>query len=174
MDAGPDHPHPIIRDGLLTLRPTTDADPDLLARWFADPEVFRWWGGRALARDEVAAKYTGQRCPDVESHVVELGGEAIGYIQYHRAGPGEAGLDMMLLPAYRDQGIGPRVARAMVEHLRSAFGWSDITADPAMDNPRAIRAWRKAGFTVEEAWPDHPDGPALLMRLPESARAGGG
>jgi aminoglycoside 6'-N-acetyltransferase len=152
-------------DEKLTLRPSTDHDLDLLAEWFADPEVFRWWGGRPLGRDDVAAKYTGRRCPRVESFIVDLGGRPIGYIQYHLEGPGQAGLDMMLLPAFRGRGLGPRAARMLLGHLRSERGWTDITVDPASDNPRAIRGWEKAGFAVEREGPDHPGGPALLMRL---------
>jgi aminoglycoside 6'-N-acetyltransferase len=72
---------------------------------------------------------------------------------------------MMLLPGSRGSGIGPRAARLLIAHLRSARGWKDITVDPAQDNARAIRAWEKAGFAIEGDWPDHPDGPALLMRL---------
>ena len=167
------HSHPSLRQDGFVLRPSTDADLDQLAGWFADPEVFRWWGGRPLARDVVAAKYTGRRCPRVESYIIELEGVPIGYIHYHLEGPGEAGLDMMLVPAFRDQGLGPRVARVMVAHLRAAFGWEDITVDPARDNPRAIRAWQKAGFMIERDWPEHPGGPALLMRLAPGARPPG-
>ena len=115
------------------------------------PEVFRWWGGHPLPRDVVAAKYTGRRCPRVESYLVEFEGQPIGYIQYHLEGPGEAGLDMMLRPGFRDRGLGPKAARLMVAHLRLAFGWVDITVDPAKDNPRAIRAWEKAGFVIERS-----------------------
>lgn len=160
-----DHQHPVLENGDLRLRPSNPADLGRLARWFADPEVYRWWGGRPLAREEVAAKYIGRRCPRVESYIVELESRGIGYIQYHVEGPGQAGLDMMLLPAFRDRGLGPRAARVLVDHLASDRGWTDITVDPAIGNARAIRGWEKAGFVSEAAWPDHPDGPALLMRL---------
>lgn len=154
----------MLEDGELSVRPSSEDDLDQLARWFADPEVFRWWGGRPLSREDVAAKYTGRRCPRVESFIVELAGQGIGYIQYHLEGPGQAGLDMMLLPEFRDRGLGPRTARLLLAHLAAARGWTDISVDPAFDNPRAIRAWQKAGFVIERDWPDHPDGPALLMR----------
>jgi aminoglycoside 6'-N-acetyltransferase len=159
-----DHPHPVLQEGGLALRPSTADDIDRLEGWFADPEVYRWWGGRPLSREDVAAKYIGRRCPRVESFIVELQGQPIGYIQYHLEGPGDAGLDMMLLPESRGQGLGPKAARMLLAHLASARGWTDITVDPAIDNARAIRAWEKAGFVVEREWPDHPDGPALLMR----------
>ena len=164
------HPHPVLHQDELVLRPSTDDDLDLLARWFAQPEVFRWWGGRPLSRADVAAKYTGRRCPRVESFIIEFAGTPAGYIQYHVEGPGQAGLDMMLLPEFRGRGLGPRAARILVAHLRFARGWTDITVDPAQDNPRAIRGWEKAGFSMEREWPDHPDGPALLMRFTPSGR----
>lgn len=160
-----DHSHPTLQAGGLRLRPSTTGDLDMLTRWFAEPETYRWWGGKALTRDEVAAKYTGRRCPRVESFIIELHEQPIGYIQYHLEGPGEAGLDMMLVPSARDLGFGPRAAQLLVDHLTTERGWNDITVDPAAGNGRAIRAWEKAGFRVEREWSDHPDGPALLMRL---------
>jgi aminoglycoside 6'-N-acetyltransferase len=159
------HSHPVLSRDALTLRPSTEDDLDVLAQWFADPEVFRWWGGHPLSRDEVAAKYTGRRCPRVESFIVDLDGRPIGYVQYHLEGPGEAGLDMMLVAEARGQGWGPRAARMLIEYLKGQRGWRDITVDPAQDNGRAIRAWEKAGFRMEGRWDDHPDGPAVLMRL---------
>ena len=153
------------------LRPSTSDDLDQLAQWFVDPEVFRWWGGHPLSRGEVAAKYTGRRCPRVESFIVEVAGQPIGYIQYHLEGPGQAGLDMMLLPEFRGRGLGPKAARMLVAHLGSARGWTDITVDPAYDNARAIRGWEKVGFVIEREWPDHPAGPAYLMRLMQADRA---
>jgi aminoglycoside 6'-N-acetyltransferase len=141
---------------------------ELLATWFATRDIYRYWGGQPLPRDEVAAKFTGARCPRVESFIVDLDQRPIGYIQYHLEGPGDAGLDMVLIPAARDHGWGPRAARMLIEHLKHDRGWHDITVDPLQDNGRAIRAWEKAGFRVERKWDDHPDGPSLLMRLPQS------
>jgi RimJ/RimL family protein N-acetyltransferase len=72
---------------------------------------------------------------------------------------------MMLIPSRREQGIGPRAAKLLIGHLAQERGWTDVTVDPARDNGRAIRAWEKAGFRFDREWPDHPDGPAILMRL---------
>ena len=49
------HSHPVLSREPLTLRPSTDDDLDVLADWFTDLEVFRWWGGHPLSRDEVGA-----------------------------------------------------------------------------------------------------------------------
>jgi aminoglycoside 6'-N-acetyltransferase len=160
-----DHEHPVLLAGDLSLRPATPDDLDRLAGWFAEPENYRWWGGVPKQREEVAEKYIGRRCPRVESFLIQLADEPIGYIQYHLEGPGQAGLDMMLTPAWRDRGIGPCAARLLIRHLVLDRGWTDITVDPAEHNRRAIRAWEKAGFGFDRDWPDHPNGPAILMRL---------
>jgi RimJ/RimL family protein N-acetyltransferase len=72
---------------------------------------------------------------------------------------------MFLIPSARDHGIGLDAARALVHYLFAEQGWRRVTVDPAVTNPRAIRAWGKAGFVVERDWPDHPDGPAVLMAI---------
>ena len=61
----------MIRGERTFLRPASEDDLDLLVGWLADPEVYRWWEGRPLSRDEVADVYTGRRRPEVEPFVVE-------------------------------------------------------------------------------------------------------
>lgn len=156
-------------DGELSLRPAAAEDLDLLAAWFADPEVYGWWGGVPLSRETVAAKYTGARRPTVESLIVERSGRPIGYAQFHAENKRGGGLDMVLLPEFREQGIGSQAARLLVRHLRERLGWRRITVDPAVDNHRAIRAWEKGGFRAERVVPDGPEGPRLLMSQEDRA-----
>jgi len=151
-----------IHGRLTVLRPATSDDIDLLVGWHEDPDVNRWWDRRPLTHEEVAAKYVGCRSPGVEAFIVESGGEPIGYLQWWLDDePGHAGLDMFLVPNARHHGLGPDAALAAVEALRE-LGFTRITVDPLVDNERAIRAWRKAGF-VEEREFDGEDGRALLM-----------
>jgi aminoglycoside 6'-N-acetyltransferase len=150
-----------VEGTLTSLRPTTDADTDLLEGWLSDPEVYRYWGGKPILREEIEAEYTGARSPQVECMIVETEGAPIGFLQYWK-GPGRSGgLDMFLIPTFRGRGLGPDAARAAADYLRSQ-GWNRITVDPAPDNHGAIRAWARAGFVAErEIIGD--DGPALLM-----------
>ncbi|MFG2559889.1 GNAT family N-acetyltransferase [Streptomyces sp. NPDC048496] len=140
------------------LIPATEEHLSLLARWFADPEFVRSWGGRPLTREEVAAKYTGRRRPAVVSLLVLKGVDSVGYAQYVTAGPHEGGIDMVLLPHAQGQGRGPDAARALVRHLHTVVGWDRVTVDPEASNRRAIRARSKAGFR-----PVGPRGSQLLM-----------
>jgi aminoglycoside 6'-N-acetyltransferase len=147
-----------------SLRPAVHADLDLLARWFADPEVYEWWGGQPTAREVVATDYTGHRSPEIESFIVEDEGKPIGYLQYWFATDHSGGLDMFLIPEARGRGLGPDAARAMVDYPFREQGWTEITVDPLIDNERAIRAWARAGFVAEREDTDEQTGkPSLIM-----------
>jgi aminoglycoside 6'-N-acetyltransferase len=135
-----------IAGRVVRLRSATEEDLDLLAGWFGEVDFVDHWGGAPLSRPEVAAKYIGRRRPDVESFIVLAGGAPVGYAQYWQAAETEGGIDLILVPHARGRGYGPDAARALTDHLLHHLKWSRVTVDPAIDNPRAIRAWEKAGF----------------------------
>ena len=159
----------VIRGRRTTLRPVTPDDLDLLVGWFSDPGVYAFWGGAPLDRERVAREFTDTPDPDMEPFIVEEGGRPIGYLQYWYAGgrpdADAGGIDLVLIPSARGQGLGPDAARAMVDYLIRERGWRRVTVDPAVDNAAAIRAWARAGFKPAYEQPDHPDGPALIMAI---------
>ncbi|WP_424571201.1 GNAT family N-acetyltransferase [Streptomyces sp. CH-036] len=133
--------------GTLTrLVPTTEADLDLLAGWFASPDFVVYWGGVPLSRTEVAAKYVGRRRPRVQSYLVLAEGAPVGYAQFWYADEAEGGIDLVLQPASQGGGLGPDATRALLTHLGGELGWRRVTVDPVRENVRAVRAWEKAGF----------------------------
>ncbi|MFH8436785.1 GNAT family N-acetyltransferase [Streptomyces sp. NPDC018007] len=137
---------PVISGKQTCLVPTSEADLDLLARWFADPEFVEHWGGLPMPREEVAAKYVGRRRPRVESFLIHAQGAPVGYAQYWHAGADEGGIDMVLAVGARGRGLGPDAARALIAHLCTTPGWRRVTVDPSATNVRAVHAWEKAGF----------------------------
>ncbi|MGC5341283.1 GNAT family N-acetyltransferase [Streptomyces sp. DT171] len=153
-----DTPEGGIVGEVTSLIPATQEHLSLLAKWCADPEFVRNWGGRPLTREEVAAKYTGRRRPAVVSLLVLKGIDPLGHAQYVTAGPREGGIDMVLLPHAQGQGYGPGTARVLVRHLHTVAGWDRVTVDPEASNRWAIRTWRKAGFRPVGPW-----GSQLLM-----------
>ena len=154
-----------IRGERTALRPVTPADLDLLAGWLADPEIFRYWGGAPIPREVVREEYVERRSPDVEMLVIEADCEPVGFLQYWTGEPGAGGIDMFLIPSKRGQRLGPDAARAVVRYLIDDLGWRRVTVDPSTDNGSAIRGWERAGFVYERDWPDHPDGPSVLMAI---------
>lgn len=142
------------------VRLATDDDAQLIADWTDDPQVHRWWGGRAIAVDEVRAKYTGRRAPKVISYVICEQEDPVGYVQAWQRHD-RCGLDMFIASHAQGRGVGSVAARALSEELTGA-GWEPLTVDPALDNSAAIKAWRSAGF-VETGEPVDDDG--VLVQL---------
>jgi len=157
--------------GTTVLRPTADSDLAILRMLFADPGFNEQWGGQPLSDDEIRAKYTGRRSPKVECFIVEDGGSPVGLMQYHVADDGAegGGMDLVLTPTARGRGVGSRVVLAMVDYLRRRRGWTRITVDPDVTNPRGVNFWTKVGFQPEQTVDCDPDRtPYVLMKWPHA------
>ena len=57
-----------------------------------------------------------------------------------------ASIDIFVGPAWQGRGVGSDALRTLVRHLIDERGHHRITIEPAVDNPRAIRSYEKAGF----------------------------
>jgi aminoglycoside 6'-N-acetyltransferase len=155
----------VIRGEWTSLRPASDDDLDQLVGWLGDPEVYRWWEGRPLSRDEVAGVYTGRRRPEVEPFIIEADGVPVGYLQVWQGTETSGGIDLFLVPEARGRGLGPDAARAAASFLLDHRGWSEVTVDPVVDNLRAIRAFERAGFSSESEELDDETGKRVLRMV---------
>ncbi|WP_432510111.1 GNAT family N-acetyltransferase [Kineococcus sp. SYSU DK001] len=143
----------------VRLRLSRPADAGTITGWLGDERVHRGWGGAPVPLAEVQAKYTGARLPDVVVHLVETAAGPVGLVQAWRDGD-RCGLDMFLAAHAQGRGLGPVVARALAAEL-TRRGWRGLTVDPAADDVRAVRAWRRAGFVP--TGDRTADGRGLLM-----------
>ena len=137
----------------------------MLVRWYADPEVSKYWDGRTYEIGEMVERLHRE---DVDAWIVEEDGEPVGYLQswWELDPPKRGGLDGFLIPSARGRGIMPSVARQLASDLL-AQGWTDVTVDPYAWNDAAVRAWARAGFLEVSR---HPAGgehtaPWVLMRF---------
>jgi aminoglycoside 6'-N-acetyltransferase len=130
--------------GLLSYRAATDEDAAMLAGWYADPEVSKYWDGRVYDEAEIVERL---RREDVDAWIVVEDGEPVGYLQswWEPDPPKRGGLDGFLIPSARGRGIMPAVARRLASTLL-AEGWTEVTVDPYEWNGAAVRAWGRAGF----------------------------
>ena len=149
-------------------RPMTAADLPLVQCWLLEPHVAEWW------RDPETFEFVSGDLdhPDVAQFIVTLDGRPFGYLQcyrmseWHRGfGPqpaGTRGIDQFIgEPDMMGRGHGSAFISAFIESLQRN-GVPRVLLDPRPTNPRAIRAYEKAGFHREREV-DTPDGRALLM-----------
>lgn len=128
----------------IVVRPVCADDYRTLCTWFADASFVEWWGGKTKPAQEVADKYMGNK-PNIRSFIIEHYAVPMGYLQDWRVDDETAGIDIVLLPASQNQGIGTAVLRMHAESL-IADGWKNVGIDPLVQNVRAIRSYEKAGF----------------------------
>lgn len=149
-------------------RPMTADDIPLVQRWLAETHVAKWWHDPETL--EFVSGDLGH--PDLAQFIVDLNGRPFAYLQCYQIsdwhvgfGPqpeGTRGLDQFIGEAdMLGCGHGSAFIRAFIDQL-FARGVPRMVIDPRPDNPRAIRAYEKAGFE-KSGIVDTPDGPALLM-----------
>ena len=135
-----------MRGERVVLRPLAPADRARMQAMLAQPEVAdRWLGSRTLdqAVDELFEE--GDHTP----LAIEFDGAVIGYIQFAEETDPDyrsASIDVFLDPGWHGQGLGTDAVRTLARHLVRERWHHRVTIDPAADNERAIRAYRRAGF----------------------------
>jgi RimJ/RimL family protein N-acetyltransferase len=165
----------------VSFRPLRSDDLPLMHRWINTPHVREWWEPLPTLA-EVSARYAARiesREP-TRSFIIECDHEPIGYIQTYRIAdypayatqvqpdPGAAGVDLFIGEASRvGRGTGSRALREFVSSVVFADEAIDqCVIGPEPSNHRAIRSYRKAGFsywkTIEVPGEHAPE---YLMRV---------
>lgn len=156
MRAVPDTP-------VVTLRPRTDADLDLLFQLAADLDTWEERNPdppRPLTRDQYDARLA--RAADDDgggkvSFVVESDGRAVGSASMFGIDPfaRHAEVGIALVPQARGRGIGTAAIRQLVEFGFVRHNLRRIHLQAIASNTAAIRAYEKAGFVVEGRRREH-------------------
>lgn len=161
-----------LRGERTTTRAALTEDAALLAAWYADPEVARFWDWKTYTRDQIVERLLR---PDVDAYIVEADGEPVGYLQaWFGESADVCGLDMFLIPSARGRGPWPDAARTLAGYLLDEGGRARITVDPYLWNERAVHGWENAGFRAAGEYApddDHLDRWLLMEFDPRSPLA---
>jgi aminoglycoside 6'-N-acetyltransferase len=128
---------PVLRTERLVLRPIEDADVEPLLAMANESE---WWGRGVDAEDLTSDSF---------DFTIEVHGEPAGWLGVYEEDEPDyrhAALDITLMPAYQDKGLGPEALKTAIGWLAEHRGHHRFTIDPAAHNARAIAAYEKVGF----------------------------
>jgi aminoglycoside 6'-N-acetyltransferase len=125
----------------VVLRPTTPEHVPVFMEILGHPAIAEWWGGYDLER--VRRELLGPQC-----YAIELAGEVVGLIIHRDEGDADhrhAAMDLALHPDTQSQGLGADAMRTLARWLFGT-GHHRVIIDPAVENDRAVRSCRRAGF----------------------------
>lgn len=186
-----------LQGGIVTLRPATMADRRKVYEWLACSDVTPAMMGLPPYPPENPRPTWEEFCADYAPHffdgaapekgrsyIIETDGAPVGHINYDNSfkPPGMTELDIwMRCEAECGKGYGPDALRALTRHLHERFGITQYIIRPTARNPRAIRAYQKAGFMphdmphdeqVRRYGPaDYHDTVVLIMEIPDGREA---
>lgn len=155
---------PTLRGERVLLRPFTAADADVMGVVLADPDVLRLTGSVSTSAEIAAAtpepdertrEWYATRATQADRldlAIVDTGtGEVVGEMVLNDLEPDVDACNLRILvgPAGRGRGLGTEAVRLVLDHAFTTTDLHRISLDVQADNPRAIRAYEKAGFVVE-------------------------
>ena len=143
----------------------------LMLKWLTDDRVLEFYGGRdkKYTLKTICEHYTEQWADELYRVIIEYDEIPIGYAQiyrvqdelfdeynYHKTDEKIYAMDQFIgEPKYWNMGIGAEYCRVVCQYLRTEMDAYGVILDPRKNNPRAIRAYQKAGFQIIKELPEH-------------------
>lgn len=136
----------------LSLRLSTEADLDVIAAAEGDPEASPFITVRPRERHLEAFGH-----PNEEHLIIEADGKPAGYALLEGFAHPHGNIEIhTLVIARRDQGVGTRAIRLLLERIFDHHGAHRVWLDVLAHNARARHVYESLGFTPEgemrEAW----------------------
>ncbi len=164
MDASPFATKPTLVGERATLRPFREEDLEPMAEALADPDVLRLTGSvHSTAAAESADPNPDDRTREwyatrndqtdrLDLAIVDnASGRCVGEAVLNEWDADNESCNFRILigPGGRDRGLGTEATTLMLGHGFTALGLHRISLEVYAVNPRARRAYEKAGFVVE-------------------------
>ena len=155
----------------VSFRLMNEDDLILMCKWLTDNRVLEFYEGRdkKYTQKEIWEHYTEQWTDEIYRVIIECDTIPIGYAQiyrvqgeifneynYHDTDKKIYAMDQFIgEPEYWNKGIGTEYCRLACQYLRTEMCADRVILDPRKNNPRAIRAYQKAGFEIIKELPEH-------------------
>ncbi|MEV0803322.1 GNAT family protein [Kribbella sp. NPDC050281] len=146
---------PTLTGELVVLRPLDEGDYEPMAAAMADPEVARLTGSHGEIGEERAREWMRTRKDQTDrldlAIVDKATGAVVGEAVLNDWDPDNQCCNFRILigPAGQGRGLGTEATRLIVGYGIEEIGLHRISLGVYAFNPRAQRAYEKAGFVVE-------------------------
>ncbi|MFD5766983.1 GNAT family N-acetyltransferase [Streptomyces sp. NPDC127049] len=146
---------PTLTGDLVILRPVTEDDVPALLPFFEDAEVARLTGSHRSFDEPALREWYGSRGGTddrLDLAVVERAtGRVVGEAVLNEWDPDNesCAFRIAFVPAAFGRGLGTEATRLIVGHAFEGLGLYRVWLEVYAFNPRARRAYEKAGFTPE-------------------------
>ncbi|MFD7158544.1 GNAT family N-acetyltransferase [Kribbella sp. NPDC059898] len=146
---------PTLTGGLVVLRPMDEGDYDALSAAMDDPDVTRFTGSHGEITEERAREWMRTRKDQTDrldlTIVDKASGVAVGEAVLNQWDPDNESCSFRILigPAGQNRGLGSEATRLIVGYGIEELGLHRISLGVYAFNPRAQRAYEKAGFKRE-------------------------
>jgi RimJ/RimL family protein N-acetyltransferase len=156
----------IIRADKVALRPAVDADKRMIYEWAHHSDIAHWLHWPPKDRIETYQEW----CEDWKPHyfndeeprrgrlfVIMRDDEPIGATAYNTIDDENNRVEVdiwMSCEKNCEKGHGPDALRALIKYLHQTHGVDQAWLQPSAQNPRAIRAYEKAGFRRVDITPE--------------------
>ena len=155
----------------VSFRTMNEDDFVLMLKWLTDDRVLEFYGGRdkKYTQETIREHYTEQWADELYRVIIEYDTIPVGYAQiyrvqgklfeeynYHKTDEKIYTMDQFIgEPECWNMGIGTEYCRVACQYLQEEKGADGVILDPRRNNPRAIRAYQKAGFEIIKELPEH-------------------
>jgi [ribosomal protein S5]-alanine N-acetyltransferase len=141
--------------GSLVLEPLVVGHAEAMFELLSDPELHRFLDHPPPSSIErlrgVYQQLESRQSPDGSQHWLNWvlrspAGPLLGYVQATVTRPDDAWVAYILARAHWGRGLAASAMRAMLEHLKTAYGVRRFLATVEADNLRSIRLLERLGF----------------------------
>ncbi|NJC95749.1 MAG: hypothetical protein C3F07_08650 [Anaerolineales bacterium] len=143
------------QDHVLEIQPVSRDELNAVLDVYRQCEDFLALGPMAEASMEMVMKdiEISKKQGGIFCGIYTADGEMIGVIDYvpknHQGNPQAAFLSLLMIAApFRNQGIGKTVVEAVESEIRNDASINTIFSGVQINNPQAIRFWRRAGYSI--------------------------
>ena len=159
-----------IENKEILIRDFSESDLPVMLKWLTDERVLEYYEGRDVrfTMETLSEKFLeeipgGSRViieyrsrPVGYGQVYQLSGEMFDEYDYPDNGSTVFATDQFIgEPEYWNRGIGSAFLQMIASYLKEEKAADAMVLDPHQSNPRAIRAYEKAGFRIVKALPEH-------------------